>query len=300
MEKEEIQFWLNIILTVFSIATFGFIIKLVSLFRNISNDKLSILRERLLLKDDTVGIVEREKERIISERDNLKIQLSNILNKKGLSVVEFSKKENSVIDNKTEGKIQEILTRLENIQIGFNSNVNTNADVDLTMAEGFYSNQEWEKASKYFDKALMKYHDNWEIYFSKGISLANLRGNIMVNLNALKAYCNAIIYFPSNSDKHIKGRIYIYRGAMYKRLLRLNEAENDIKYGLVLTNREYEVLDANYNLACIYALKKEKEKMLNSIKKLNNKQRFLNGIKYQLDNYFKYYKNDKDLLELIK
>ena len=280
-----------------SIGTFAFMVKLFTLIRGISNDRLAVLEERIKLKDDTVSFVEREKSTLLSERDNLQKKLNLILNEEGLTIHQISQNPNTNLNSEVENNIQEILNKMEILQTKLH--IETDAESYLSMAEGYYSKKEWEKAAIYFEKAASIFKDNWEIHLSKAISIANTRKSANSNIEALKAYNDAITYLPDSIDTHIKGRIYIYRGAMYKRLSRLEEAENDIQYGLTMTDRKYEVLDATYNLACIYAMKGNKEKMLMTIKLLKGEKRFIKGIKFQLNNYFKKYREDEDLKKLI-
>jgi len=46
-------------------------------------------------------------------------------------------------------------------------------------------------------------------------------------------------------------------------------------------------------------MKNDKEKMLLYINKLNQKFGYKDAVKYHLNNYFKNYKDDKDLIQLI-
>ena len=112
---------------------------------------------------------------------------------------------------------------------------------------------------------------SWELYFSQGIAYANSRMGNDSDLKSLQSYSSAIVFMPDSVDSNnLKARLYIYRGALLKRLNRLKEAENDIKMGLVYASEEYEINDGLYNLACVYAMQSRKIEYSEIAKQLKN------------------------------
>ena len=139
------------------------------------------------------------------------------------------------VSAKNEEKLQELLSKMETFVKSQSDNI-TDSDWLLAMAEGLYSTNEWEKAAFHFEKALIDKNEEWEIHFSKAVSFANTPNGKISVLKALQGYNDAIFFFPEPEEDYYKARMYIYRGAMFKRLNRLEEAESDINYGLEITN----------------------------------------------------------------
>jgi hypothetical protein len=89
---------------------------------------------------------------------------------------------------------------------------------------------------------------------------------------------------------------------MLKRLGRLNEAEADLNIARKLATRDYEILDIEYNFACIYALKGEREKLMDAIKSIRKHSNYIgpiSAIHAHLNDYFASYANDEEFLKAI-
>lgn len=202
------------------------------------------------------------------------------------------------VSAKNEEKLQELLSKMETFVKSQSDNI-TDSDWHLAMAEGLYSTSKWEKAAFHFEKALIDKNEEWEIHFSKAVSFANTPNGKISVLKALQGYNDAICFFPKSEEDYYKARMYIYRGAMFKRLNRLEEAESDINYGLEITNNPSDQHDATYNLVCIYAMRGEKKPMLVFIEQLMEEQHLLDLIQDHLNDYFQQFKNDPELLDII-
>jgi tetratricopeptide (TPR) repeat protein len=96
--------------------------------------------------------------------------------------------------------------------------------------------------------------EDWEDYYIRGVNLANARGDSDVNLAALRAYSNAIALAPSSLPDNVRSRLYAYRAALFKRLNRLEEAQQDLVLAQRWATEEREIYDALYNLACVLAM----------------------------------------------
>jgi hypothetical protein len=86
---------------------------------------------------------------------------------------------------------------------------------------------------------------------------------------------------------------------MLKRLGRLEEAEADLVIAKRHASRDYEVHDIIYNLAGVFALQREREKLLEAVRQLSTKRNLLAAIRAHLHDYFVAYSNDDEFLNLI-
>jgi tetratricopeptide (TPR) repeat protein len=106
-----------------------------------------------------------------------------------------------------------------------------------------------ENAATNFDAA------DWEDYYLRGVHLANSRAGVEANMAALRAYSEAIALAPTSLPQNTFSRLYAYRGAILKRLRRLDEAESDVALAQRWATEDREIEDAAYNRACVLALK---------------------------------------------
>lgn len=261
---------------------------ILNLINNISIDSLDI--EKLEQFRDT-----KKKASNLTEKDELKNNLKEILDELGYSIKTAVEEKTINLENTVRNQLNYLLSKMEVAEIKSNSNEDGNWH--LTMAEAFMAKREWETAAFHFERASPYFFDNWELYFSKSIAYANSRKGRDSDFNALKAYNDTITFLPIDIDTNFKARIFIYRGAMYKRLKRLDEAEADITLGLKYAQSRYEIEDAHYNFACIYAMRGDKEKMIYNISQLG--KRYRDAVKNHLNDYFSTFKDDRDLIRQI-
>lgn len=108
----------------------------------------------------------------------------------------------------------------------------------------------------------------WEDYFIRGVNAANSRGGAATNLAALRAYNEAIALAPADLPDNSRSRLHAYRGAILKRLGRLDEAEHDLILAQKLAVETSEVEDSDYNMACVMAMSGRPERALALVQKL--------------------------------
>lgn len=79
---------------------------------------------------------------------------------------------------------------------------------------------------------------------------------------------------------------------MYKRLRRTDEALVDLKYALDIATEEYEISDALYNLACVYAMRDNHKEYNNIVAQLetNEYDKALEQLGEKLREYAPYFK----------
>jgi tetratricopeptide (TPR) repeat protein len=95
---------------------------------------------------------------------------------------------------------------------------------------------------------------DWEDYYIRGVNLANSREGNASDLGALRAYSEAIALVPTGLSKNDRSRLHAYRGAVLKRLGRLEEAQQDLVLAQKWAHADREINDALYNLASVAAL----------------------------------------------
>lgn len=141
--------------------------------------------------------------------------------------------------------------------------INNDANIHLSMAKTYSITKEWVASISQFELALPNLPIDWNNYMLYGIACANSRNNSYY-LKAIETYSNEIVYIPDNAEVNMKARLYVYRGSIYKRIGRLDEAVSDLKFALSnISTDGYEKTDALYNIACVYA-------MQNNISEFNN------------------------------
>lgn len=172
-------------------------------------------------------------------------------------------------------------------------------DTLLALAEGLMAQAKWiEAAEKLAEYAKLKPED-WEANNLRGVAFANSRAGFKTNLASLRAYNEAIAFSPSDIDANRKARLFAYRGAIQKRLGRLEEAEADLVIAKRYATHDYEVHDIIYNLAGVFALQREREKLLEAVRQLSRRPSQLAAIRAHLLDYFDAYSKDEEFLKLI-
>ena len=209
---------------------------------------------------------ERKQMELKDERDQLKIRLDQILLDANVDMDSFSLHPSMEVMNKDlKNSLNQIIERIESLETSPHPE---NPDLHISMAKAFASDGKWLEAAQHYDLATKTINDNWELYFYKGIAYANSREGKTTNLRALESYANALVYVDESTSKTMISRIFIYKGAMLKRLNRPDEAEKDILLGLDYAENQYEIDDGLYNLACIYAMKNKNNDFLVTAEKL--------------------------------
>lgn len=169
----------------------------------------------------------------------------------------------------------------------------------LELAQGYFSSNQWLKAAEYYDKYITFFPTDWEIHFLRGTAYVNSRKGEETNIDALRAYNESIAFMPFNVDNNLKARLFAYRGAVAKRLRRLDEAEADLLLAQKYATADYEVYDIKYNLAAVYAMQGKRSKTFKMVKELLGRSE-MGNVRIHLDDYFSKYSDDTEFLELIR
>ncbi len=246
--------------------------------KEILNARLEKIKEEKVLNEERLT---KENQQLQEERDKARKELDLTLSKGNISVNTFSLEESAKkLGSDLSLKIKELTNQLEKSEVKDEGN---DPEYHISMANGFMSNDEWGKAADHYEQALKNGSSDWRLYSSQGVAYANTRTE---NLLALQSYSNAIVFLPIEAESNIKSRLFIYRGAMLKRLRRIEEAILDVEYGRKLASKQYEILDSLYNLCCLYAMSHDQKmysKTGKELKSLSNKQ--FEFMKLRLDEF---------------
>lgn len=155
----------------------------------------------------------------------------------------------------------------------------------LEYARGLLAKGQWPQAAAAFDQYVAAVPNNWEAQFARGTAYANARVGAQSERLALRAYNEALAFVPRDENHHWISRFYGYRGAMLKRLGRLDEARNDLNLALAHASMEVDRLDAFYNLAAVYAMSGKPQETIEAVAHLVGTH-FIEGVRAHEDDYF--------------
>jgi len=176
------------------------------------------------------------------------------------------------------------------------------ADALLALAQGLMAEGKWLAAGRKCDEYARLKPDDWEANYLRGVAFANARVGPETNMASLRAYNDAIAFLPRHTDRNVRARLFTYRGAMHKRLGQLDEAEADLMIAKRHASRPYEVNDITYNLAGVYGLQGDREKLFEAVRELSRtpeKQELLDAMRSHVHDYFEAFRDDKEFLEMI-
>ncbi|MFV1991061.1 MAG: hypothetical protein ACC652_10015 [Acidimicrobiales bacterium] len=236
-------------------------------------EQKAIVEERLQNKQEDLERTEKWSERRI---EALEAQLTSVLDEGGIT-------QNSLFDGirdiggEVRHALEPIVEELQSLLITVPTSA-SDADpiklaTHLDLGKALSVSHEWLGAAKHYEVYVRQQPEDWQVHFLHGAALANSRMSDETNLDALRAYSEAITFVPSDIDLDTLARLHTYRGAMLRRLRRFAEAESEFVLSLSLSSQEYELSDAHYNLASLYALQGEREPMLRHLRSLTEGHR---------------------------
>jgi Flp pilus assembly protein TadD len=309
----EIQPYLTAIGTALSVATLGFVLNVAKLMSDASKLRAEVLEERVRKSQEEVERTEkwsaREQAKLTQEIDTLRAQIAGSLSGAGVvstldtkeAVARLSVELRSAIDSHL-GELRGLVEKREAIADGGDPE----PEVMLQLGQGYMATGHWQLAGQYFDKYVSENPGDWEAQYVRGVAYANARAGRETNLAALRAYNEAIAFgmeLGTGLPDAYRARLFIYRGAILKRLGRTDEAEADLNFGLTLATADYEKMDAVYNLACVYAMRHDKPRLLgafNEAQTLLGRQYIAEGMRAHMHDYFAAYSHDKEFLKALE
>ncbi len=168
----------------------------------------------------------------------------------------------------------------------------------LTLAKAFMAQRDWEQAAHYFDAYTERQPDDWLAQLSRGVAHANSGHGTASNRAALRAYSEAIAAAPSDRDPRALARAAVNRGATFRRLGRLVEAEADMFLAESLTRDAAIRGDVLYNRACLFAMTGRTEEAIAAARGLRGLPQAA-ALRAHLDDYFVDLRDDRRFLEAL-
>lgn len=229
-----------------------------------------VVEERLRSTQDDLA---RSKEWHEKEKTELQNRLSKLLADQDVTIDSLVQNPNHFdvaleVREAVKSTLRE-MTELEVRAKGETSNVAFDPEWHLEKAKASTLANDWIAAAFHYDRYVTHDPDNWEIQFLRAVAHANARSGRTSDLSSLRAYNETIAIAPKELHRNTRARLHSYRGAMLKRLKRLEEAENDLLLAQKLATDDYEKSDAAYNLACVYAMVGRKKEAIEIVKRLS-------------------------------
>jgi hypothetical protein len=124
----------------------------------------------------------------------------------------------------------------------------------LELGRWYMAQQDWARGARYLDAYVRRADADWDVYYSLAVAYANMRQGERTDRAALSAYDEAMRRLPADATNDAIARLYSYRSGVKKRLGLLRDAKTDAQMASQLAERQYEQIDALYNLAGIEAM----------------------------------------------
>lgn len=309
MNLTDLQPYLTAISAGLGVATLGFLLNIVKAVRDNAQDRIAIQEERLKRAAEeqqrTEKWAEREKTELREQLNKTKTEMDALLKREGfdLNTLALGKQlSDSAAEVRATAQtlveeMKDKLAQLATVEKPKEEIIDPGWELSLAMcamAAGSFSD-----AATHFDAYSKNGGESWQAHFSRGVAHANRRCGHDSDLASLRAYNEAIALAPADMDANYRARLFSYRGGILKRLGRLQEAEADIRLALSQATAQHEVLDAHYNLACIHAMRGERQLMFEELAILCDSRSHLRAVAAHIQDYFAKFANDPELLTVL-
>lgn len=298
----ELQPYLSGAAALLGLATLTFVVRLASQIGTLEQKRTQLEEKRTETVRQELELARREaafeQRQLSQQNEELRSRLEVALDGQGLSLDALAAGQTlQEAKNELRVAVEDLLSKMEAVDSADTRIVN--AEWHLEMGRGFMATREWVKASHHLDEYVRMSPLDHEAQFARGVAHANSGGSFSSNLAALRAYNEAVALVPADAPTELRTRYINYRGAMLKRLGRLDEAEADLSLALRLSDADYITSDVLYNLAGVHAMRGDREQMMSTIRDLQRYPRQLAWIHYHLDDYFSEFRDDVDFLAAI-
>lgn len=252
-----------------SVVSVGYLIVLFSGFKSLSDERVAAKESQLELRDERIKAASEDAERVErdlrAEIEALKVRIEAMATSGGRTLAETAF---SGPLTAAESGLPVLLEELSNSVrelAQLHAPVLAEPDDYLELARGFLRTRAWVEAVEPLRTYVGLVPDDYDGWFSLGIAAMNARGGRAFDAEALVGYSNALARFPPDGSERFRAQLLSYRAAALKRLGRLGEAQCDARLARELAHdvgAEAEELDATYNLACIYGLQGDVDRLL--------------------------------------
>lgn len=304
MTHVEITTWLTASSVVINLALLGFILNLSNKFSEVQKARLEQLKEfseqRHTLTEREHSINLREKEFLHLEIEKEVKQLRSLLENSGfridqlqLGIVSVPENAPKLLKGATESAAS--LKRAESVVS--EEGLSPDPESYLIVGKAFAAAGRWLDAAHQLEQYRRYHPEDFDANYARAVSYANARND---DKNALRAYSDVISSMPQSLPSNFRARLFVYRGAILKRLGRLEEAEADLLLAKRFNPVGLESIDLDYNLACIYAMTSRRSELLSVVKEVVKFPQYRSAIRSHMGDYFLSYANDADFLSLIR
>lgn len=303
------QEWLNLILGIGGVTFFGYVLlqirsnaaaRVEAIGEQLRNKQteIDILRsqlaerdEQLRTRDERTALAREKHEKEANDlrsalnlaQEQVRAVLPQGLANSAMQPPASKPYDNLAIIQQAGKQMQEALQAYLAIEPRLSSEI---AEWRETIAATALATRDFDGAARQLDDPALSQSLDWETHFARGVAKANSRDGHRSNQAALQAYSEAIALMPDNISPEVRARLFIYRGAMLKRLNRLDEAHADLSLALKAPVTEDNRLDAHYNLAGVEALRDNKAEAMSHIRAVASDDRFLDAVAHNRDVYF--------------
>ncbi len=300
-ELKELQPYLTAFNAFVGLGVLGFVLRIISQMRQVQRERLEavrdqkeVVKERLALQKEAMELQERGHK---NEVKRLEQEMASALDEGGVSKqILMNPADVSEIKSDLRDTISSVLADMKTLE---DKRKVEDPSWHLAAAKASSVSDDWCEAARHYAEYL-KYGnpDHWEIHFVQGVAYMNCRGDEATLVRALQAYGNAVALAPPDLEENKRARLHTYRGATFKRLERLREAESELLLARTWASEFYERNDVRYNLACVYAMMKKKSEMLKELNALENKRSMAPSIVGR-EEYFGNFLDDPDFLAVF-
>ncbi|MBM7774828.1 tetratricopeptide (TPR) repeat protein [Actinokineospora baliensis] len=298
MSIASLQPYLTAIAAVVSLTTLAMILRLSVSFRQAARDRAEVLEEKNKYLQEQLAASESMSKRVDEfralENGQLKEQLRALLDDTGatLDALVVGKVTDSLeagIRNSIESLVRRMETRQDEI---------ADPAWHLELAKGHMVGHDWLQAAVHFGEYLKVHSDDPVVHFSRGVAFTNARAGRSTDLAAMLSYSQAVAHTADN-DIALRALCLSRRGAMLKRLSRLDEAEADLRLALRWNSDRATFKDIWYNLACVHAMRGERDQLLAMVDKLKGSHLEISRIRDHLGTYFAGFAEDEEFSRAI-
>jgi len=295
---KDIQPILALVSALLSVTVIGFIIKLTLFMKEALSQRVEALKDKNAVTEERRLKELEDRVRVEKERDEPKHKLAAILEREEITVPSLVA--NPMLTGMREevaDAVRSMLLEMQKVGTATAPEME-NPDDYLELAKASTIAGNWLSAARHYDEYVRVHGENWEVHFLRAVAYSNARRGKTTDLASLKAYGDAIVLIPEGLDLNTRARFYTYRGAMFKRLGRLDEALADLLLAQKWASESNEVVDNQYNLACVYAMQKDKKNMMQCLAQLTLAPQYKHAIRHSP--YFKNFREDEDFLDWLE